>query len=99
MILGLSCLSIVFLVLVFLANARRLKIAYLILGTFFLFTTLTEVPAVGRVFRNYNEIDNEIRNNKCHNFMGDIDVDVLENQGCPNKYIYLDDTRSNCPWE
>jgi len=57
-ILVIAVTSIIFLALQFLANARRLKIAYLILGTYFMIALMLQVCAAGNVFRIYTNLDN-----------------------------------------
>lgn len=48
-----SVLTLVFLVLTYLANARRNRLAYLITGSFFLIVVGVTIATTGQVFRDY----------------------------------------------
>lgn len=85
---------IIILVLTFLANMKRLRVAYLILGTFFLLCATVQIPATGHLFRQYKGLQDHIKKN-CRAEMGGIDAKFLEGKGCPYKYNYAT-KRSDC---
>jgi len=81
----------------YLANAKRLRIAYLILGSFFLISCAVQIPATGQLFRDYFKL-NEYYSNNCARELGDLDVKYVEELGCPNKYMYKT-RRTDCETE
>jgi magnesium-transporting ATPase (P-type) len=86
----LKALAISFMVIMFftyIANAKKLRIAYLILGSFFLISCAIQIPATGQLFRDYQAV-NEFYTNNCPKELGDLDVKYVEDLGCPNKYYY-----------
>lgn len=89
----------VFLFFTYLANAKRLRIAYLILGSFFLISCAVQIPATGQLFRDYFRLNTHYSNN-CAKELGELDAKFVEEQGCPNKYIYRAPfKRSDCESE
>ena len=59
---GIAIGSALFLTLMFLSNYKRLKLAYLLLGAVFLISCMIQIPVTGKAFRQYTDIENQIRN-------------------------------------
>lgn len=55
-----TIVALVMLCLTFLANAKRVRLALLILGTFFIFVTALFLPIVGDYFETYDNLDNTL---------------------------------------
>lgn len=51
---------LVLLVLTFLANAKRIRLALLILGTIFIVITALFLPVIGDYFETYDNLDNSM---------------------------------------
>lgn len=84
--------ALIFLLFTFLANAKRLRLPLLLLGTFFIVTTALMIPAVGDYFEAYRGLGNDLSN---YNSLSSLDAKYIENLGCPAKYEYSSDVK--CP--
>jgi hypothetical protein len=54
--------AIIFLLFVFLANAKRLRLPLLLLGTFFIVTTALMIPVAGDYFDAYKNLGKDLSN-------------------------------------
>lgn len=52
-----SICSLVLTIFLYIANAKRLRIAYLTIGTFLLICCAIQLPATSSLFRNYTTLD------------------------------------------
>jgi hypothetical protein len=74
MIFGISVANIVFLFLTYFANTRKLRIAYMILGAFFLVAVAIQIPATGRLLKDYRDLSTSYNAN-CVPELGKINVE------------------------
>lgn len=79
--------TIIFLALTYLANAKRNRLAYMILGVFFLVVVAVSIPATGQLFRDYKKISHFYKDH-CVSEISKIDSKFIEDRQCPAKYLY-----------
>lgn len=84
---GAGISTIVFLVFTYLANIRRNRVAYMILGVYFLILIAIIIPATGQVFRDYKSLGKSYNKN-CVPELGKLDHTFVEANQCPAKYVY-----------
>jgi len=75
--------TIVFLIITYFANARKHRHAYMILGAFFLLIVAIQIPATGKLFRDYNELSGKYATG-CTSELGALDHKFVEANGCSN---------------
>jgi hypothetical protein len=73
-----SVLTLIFLVLTYLANARRNRLAYLITGAFFLIVVGVTLASTGEVFRVYQGVETYMEGNYLGE-MGKLSGTIVEN--------------------
>ena len=54
----------------------------MILGAFFLVTVAIQIPATGRLLKDYRDLTNGFNDN-CVPELGKLNVEFVESQGCP----------------
>lgn len=83
---------------IYLANARRNRLAYLITGIFFLVVIGVTLGSTGQVFRDYRTVQNHFNDN-CVLELGTLSAQVVDATSCGSKYIKRTDLKPEgvCP--
>jgi len=73
-----------------------LRLAYLLLGTFFLISVILGITATGSFFKEYKRQGEQLgKDTNCVDTLSNVDAKYLEDHGCPAKYEY--NAKTKCP--